>query len=119
MGRSMMGHNIYNIMSNRGMPSDMSNMLGQQMNSNMRDHDMAKDMMVQDRSSQMIGGNIMGYLDMTPNMMYSNMMGQDMMDVTNRNQMSSNLMNTNNGRRMMQQMEVEHVPETYTSTRFF
>merc|ERR1719295_2182249 len=28
MGRNMMGSNIYNIMSNRGMTSDMSNMMG-------------------------------------------------------------------------------------------
>merc|ERR1719244_1350316 len=33
MGRNMMGRNIYNIMSNRGMTSDFSNMMGQQMNS--------------------------------------------------------------------------------------
>merc|ERR1711951_121249 len=35
MGRNMMGRNIYNIMSNRGMTSDMSNMMNQQMDSNM------------------------------------------------------------------------------------
>merc|ERR1719420_1581725 len=36
MGRNMMGRNIYNVMSNNGMTSDMSNMLmDQQMNSNM------------------------------------------------------------------------------------
>merc|ERR1711990_192841 len=35
MGRNMMGRNIYNIMSNRGMASDVFNMIGQQqMNSN-------------------------------------------------------------------------------------
>jgi len=47
--------------------------------------------------------------------MYSNMMGQDMIS----NQMSSDLMNSNNGQRMTQRMEIESVPETYTSTRFF
>merc|ERR1712118_463436 len=31
MGRQMMGRNIYDIMSNRGMPSDMSGMMGKQM----------------------------------------------------------------------------------------
>jgi len=47
--------------------------------------------------------------------MYNNMMGQDMI----RNQMSSDLMNSINGQRMIQRMEIESVPETYTSTRFF
>merc|ERR1712055_329867 len=130
MGRNMMGRNIYNVMSNRG--SDMS--MGQQMNSNMMGRDMNMDvvgrnmmgrdmtmdvmgrnMMGQDRSSQMMGRNMMGHQDMTPNMMYNNMMGQDMI----RNQMSSDLMNSNNGQRMIQSMEIESVPETYTSTRFF
>merc|ERR1719431_1724 len=103
MGHEMMGRNIYNIMSNRGMTSDVSNMIGQQMNSNMMGQDMT--------------------------MMSRNMMGQDMMDMSN-NRMS-NMMNSremssdslvNNGlmgQRMMQKMEIEHVPETYTSTRFF
>merc|ERR1712108_45729 len=100
MGHEMMGRNIYNIMSNRGMTSDVSNMSGQQMNSNMMGQDMT--------------------------MMSRNMMGQDMMDMSN-NRMS-NMMNSremssdslvNNGlmgQRMMQKMEIEHVPETYTST---
>merc|ERR1711973_889 len=126
MGRNMMGRNIYNIMSNRGMTSDMSNMMGQQIDSNMMGRDMTMDvmgrnMMGQDRSSQMMRRNMMGHQNMTPNMMYSNMMGQDMMDMAN-SQMSSKMMNSNNGlmgQRMMQQMEMERVPETYTSTRFF
>jgi len=132
MGHEMMGRNIYNIMSNRGMTSDVSNMSGQQMNSNMMGQDMtmmSRNMMAQDRNSQMMGRNMLGQQDMTPNMMYSNMMGQDMMDMSN-NRMS-NMMNSremssdslvNNGlmgQRMMQKMEIEHVPETYTSTRFF
>merc|ERR1711936_1393683 len=103
MGHDMMGRNIYNIMSNRGMTSDVSNMIGQQMNSNMMGQDMT--------------------------MMSRNMMGQDVMDMSN-NRMS-NMMNSremssdslvNNGlmgQRMMQKMEIKHVPETYTSTRFF
>merc|ERR1711936_152998 len=122
MGHDMMGRNIYNIMSNRGMTSDVSNMIGQQMNSNMMGQDMtmmSRNMMDQDRNSQMMGRN----------MMYSNMMGQDVMDMSN-NRMS-NMMNSremssdslvNNGlmgQRMMQKMEIKHVPETYTSTRFF
>merc|ERR1719391_276661 len=129
MDRNMMGRNIYSIMSNRGMTSDMSDMMGQQMNSNM----MGRNMMGQDRTSQMMGRNVIGHRDMTPNMMYSNMMGQDMMDVTNRNPMSANMMGSrgmssdmmnsrsNNGlmgQRMMQKMEIERVPETYTSARF-
>merc|ERR1711951_55763 len=35
MGRNMMGRNVYNVMSNRGMTSDMSRMMGQQMDSKM------------------------------------------------------------------------------------
>merc|ERR1712168_1537857 len=119
MGRNMMGRNIYNIMSNRGMTSDMSNMMNQQMDSNMMGRDMTMDvmgrnMMGQDGSSQMMSRNMMGHQDMTPNMMYSNMMGQDMMDMAN-SQKSSEMMNSNNGlmgQRMMQQMQMERVPET-------
>merc|ERR1719391_411750 len=110
--------------------------MGQQVDSEMMGmmgRDMAMNMMGQDRTSQMIGHNMMSHQDMTPNMMYSDMMGQDMMDVSNRNQifanmkgnsgMSSNMMNSRSnkglmGQRMMQKMEIDHVPETYTSTRF-
>merc|ERR1719167_724906 len=120
MGRNVMGRNIYNIMSNRGMTSDMSNMMNQQMDSNMMGRDMTMDvmgrnMMGQDRSSQMMRRNMMGHQNMTPNMMYNNMMGQDMMDMAN-NQMSSNMMGSrgmssgiisNNGQRMMQKMQME------------
>merc|ERR1719290_491044 len=136
MGRNMMGRNIYNIMSNRGITSDVSNMMGQQMNSNMMGRDMtmmSRNTMGQDRNSEMMGHNMLGHQEMTPNTMYSNMIGQDMMDKTN-NRMSSNMINSrgmtsdmmnahsNNGlmgQRMMQKMEIEHVPEIYTSTRFF
>merc|ERR1719391_1948929 len=47
VGRNMMGRNIYNIMSNRGMTSDMSNMMGKQMNRNVmgRDITMGRNMM--------------------------------------------------------------------------
>merc|ERR1712110_750748 len=121
MGRNMMGRNIYNIVSNRGMNSDVSNMLGQEMNSNMMGRDMT-----------MLSRNMLGRQEMTPNTMYSNMMGQDKMEMSN-NQISSNMLNShrmssdmknlsNNGlmgQRMMQKMEIERVPETYTSTRFF
>jgi len=128
MGHNMMGRNIYNIMSNRGMTSDMSGMMGQQMDSRVmgmmgRDmgmNMMGDNMMGQDRTSQMMRRNMMSHQDMTPNMMYSNMMGQDMM--ANTNQISSNMINSNNGlmgQRMMQRMEMERVPETYTSTRLF
>jgi len=133
MGRNMMGRNIYNVMSNKGMTSDVSNMMGQQMNSNMMGRDMTMNMMSrnmvgQDRNSQMMGRNILGQQEMTPNTMYSNMMGQDRMDMSNNRMnsrgMSSDMMNSysNNGlmgQRMMQKMEIERVPETYTSTRFF
>merc|ERR1719495_1974672 len=111
MGRNAMGRNIYNIMSNKGMTSDMTNMMGQQMDSNMTGRDMTVDVM---------GRNMMGQ-DRSFQMMRRNMMGQDMMDMAN-SQMSSKMMNSNNrlmGQRMMQQMQMERVPETYTSTRFF
>merc|ERR1712184_151268 len=97
MGPKMMGRNIYNIMSNRGMTSDVSNMMDQQSQS-----------------------NVMGRQEITPNKMYSNMMGQDMMDMSD-NQMSSNIMNSRGmssdilnsnsrngllGQRKMQKMEI-------------
>merc|ERR1712168_1475306 len=100
MGRNMMGRNIYNIVSNRGMPSDVSNMMGQQMmtpntmysnvmGQPMGQHDeerdgdilimtnnrMTSNMMGQDSNSQMMGHNMLGQQDMTPKTMYSNMMG--------------------------------------------
>merc|ERR1719394_812525 len=111
----MMGRNIYNIMSNSGMASDMSGMMGE--------HLMDSNVMGQDRPSQMTRPNMLGHQDMTPNMMYANMRGQDMMDMA-KNQMASSMMrsNSNNrvmGQRMTQQMEMERTPETYTSTRFF
>merc|ERR1719381_145594 len=135
MGRNMMGRNVYSIMSNRGMASDMSNTLRQQMDSNTMVQDMTMDVMGrnridQARNTQMMGGNsMMGRQDMTPNMMYNNIMGQGMMDMTN-SQMSSNMVSgrgmmdsrSNNGlmgQRMMQKMEIERVPETYMSTRFY
>merc|ERR1719369_157144 len=181
MVRNMMGRNIYNIVSNRMgqqmnsnmMGRDMTmkslNMIGQDRNSqmmgpnimgqqemtpktmysnvmgqdtmDMTNNRMTSNMMGQDRTSQMMGRKMLGHQDMTPNTMYSNLMGQpmgqrdeerdgDMMDMTN-NMMLSNMMSSrgmssdsliNNGlmgQRMMQRMEIERVPETYTSTRFF
>merc|ERR1719365_143184 len=126
MGQNMMGRNIYNIMSNRGMTSDTSNMMGQQMESSMMGRDsnmkmMGHNMMGQDRTSQLMSRNMMGRQNMTPNMMYSNIMGQDMTNMA-LNQMSSNVMDSNNslmGQRIMQQMEMERIPETYTSARMF
>merc|ERR1712168_1091146 len=100
---NMMGRNVYSIMLNRGMASDMSNRMKQQMDSNNMGHDMTMDVMGrnrfnQARNTQMMGGNIMmGRQDMTPNMMYNNIMDQGMMDMTN-SQMSSNIMG---GRGMM------------------
>merc|ERR1711990_648841 len=90
MGRNMMGRNIYNVMSNKGMTSDVSNMMGQHMNSNM---------MGQDR------------MDMSNNRMNSRGMSSDLMNAHPNNGLM--------GQRMMQKMEIERVPETYTSTRFF
>merc|ERR1719365_446669 len=92
MRQNMMGRNIYNIMSNRGMTADMSNIMDQHMESNMMGQRktldvMGRNLMGQDRTSQMISRNLMGQQNMTPNMMYSNMMGQDMLGMTN-NQMS-------------------------------
>merc|ERR1719385_526703 len=118
MGQNMMGHNIYNIMSNRGMTSDMSNMMGQHMESSMMGQDsnmkmMGHNMMGQDRTSQLMSRNMMGRQNMTPNMMYSNIVGQDMTNMA-LNQVSSNVMDTNNslmGQRIMQQMEMERIPE--------
>merc|ERR1719295_968780 len=104
MGRNMMGRNVYNVMSNRGMTSDMSHMMGQQMDSKMMGmmgRDMAmnmlgNNMMGQDRTSQMMRRNMMSHQGITPNMINSN----------------DGLM----GQHMMQRMEMERVPETYTST---
>merc|ERR1719391_1221737 len=135
IGRNMMGRNVYSIMSNRDMASDMSSMMKQQMDSNTMGHDMTMDVMGRNRinqakNTQMMGGDIMmGRQDMTPNMMYNNIMGQGMMDMTN-SQTSSNMMSGRGmmdsrsdnglmGQRMMQKMEIEHVPETYMSTRFY
>jgi len=123
MGRNMMDRNIYSIMSNRGMTSDMSNMMGQQMDSNMMGQDMTMDVI----SRNMIDrNNMIARQEMTPNMMYSNMIGQDMTNT----QMASNMMSSRGmmdsrsdnglmGQGMMQKMEIERVPETYMSTRFF
>merc|ERR1712110_913639 len=133
MGQDAMGRNIYNVMSNRGMTADVSNMISQQMKPSMMGRDMtmnvmSRNMMGQDRNSEMMGRNMLGHQEMTPNTMYSNMMDRS------NNQMSSNMINSrgmssdqvnahsNNGvigQRMMQRMEIERVPETYTSTRFF
>merc|ERR1712110_341628 len=138
MGRNMLGRNIYNVMSNRGLTADVSNVMGQQMKPSMMGRDMtmnvmSRNMMGQDRNSEMMGRNMLGHQEMTPNTMYRNMMGQDMMDMSN-TQMSSNMINgrgmsanmmkshSNNGlmgQRMMQKMEIERVPETYTSSRLF
>merc|ERR1719295_1091946 len=134
MGLNMIGRNVYSTMSNRGMASDKSNMMKQQMDSNTMGRDMTMDVMGRNGinhtgKSQVMGGNIMmGRQDVTPNMMYNNM-GQGLMDMTY-SQMSSNMMSgsgmmdsrSNNGlmgQRMMQKMEIEHVPETYMSTRFY
>merc|ERR1712180_512097 len=120
IGRNLMGRNVYSIMSNRGMASDMSSMMKQQMDSNTMGHDMTMDVMGhnrinQARNTQMMGGDIMmgqGMMDMTNSQTSSNMMsGRGMMDSRSDNGLM--------GQRMMQKMEIEHVPETYMSTRFY
>merc|ERR1719295_1520122 len=50
MGGNLMGRNIYNVMSNRGMTSDMPNMMGQRMGSSL----IGRDMMGQDMTSDMM-----------------------------------------------------------------
>merc|ERR1712111_48047 len=135
MGRNLMGHNIYSVMSNRGMTSNVSNMMGQQMNSNLMGRDMtmmSRNMLGQERNSQLMDHKMLGQQEMTPNTMYSNMIGRmDMSNnrmssnMTNNSGMSSEMMNSDSNnalmgqQRMMQKMELERVPETYTSTRFF
>merc|ERR1712180_490605 len=119
MGLNMMGRNVYNIMSNRGMTP---NMMGQQMGSNMMGSDMTvdvmgRDMMGQDRTYQVKGRNMMDHQDVSRNMMD---MPNDQLSSNSMNGlvMKSN-MNSNNrlmGQHMMQKMEIKRVPETYTST---
>merc|ERR1712212_244815 len=114
MGRNMMkgntiGRNIYNIMSNRGMTLDASNMIAgdlmgtQQTNAKIMD---------QDLSSSIMNHNMLGQREMIPNMMYRNMMEQanDRMSANmNSHGLSFNMMNSNNGRMgqsMMQKMKI-------------
>merc|ERR1712223_1158480 len=81
---------------------------------------LGQNMMGRDMTMDVMGRNMMGQ-DRSSQMMSRNMMGHHMMDMAN-SQKSSEMMNSNNGRmgqRMMQQMQMERVPETYTSTRFF
>merc|ERR1712108_115742 len=114
----MMRHN--NIISNRGLTSDVSNTMKSKLMG--RQH-MKSNVMGRDMTPNMMNHNMLGQQEMTPNMMYS-----DMMDVSN-NQMSSNMMNSHGplsdimnpysglvGHTMMQKMEIEHIPEIYTST---
>merc|ERR1711973_653499 len=100
-------------MSNRGMAS---NMMGQQMGSDMTVDVMGRNMMGQDRTYQMKGRNMMDHQDVSHNMMdMSN-------DQLSSNSMNGLVMNSNirlMGQHRMQKMEIERVPETYTSTRFF
>merc|ERR1711974_150117 len=123
MRGNMMGGNIYNLMSNRGLTSDMSNMMSRNL---MGKQQMHSNMMGQEMTSNMMNRDMLGRQDMTPKMMYRNMM-----DLSN-NQMSSNMLSSLGmysdmvnsdtglmGQRMMQKMEIEHIPETYSSTRFF
>merc|ERR1711936_147009 len=89
IGRKMMGRNIYNIMSNKGMTSDVPNMMGEQMNSNKMGREMnmmRPNRMGQDRKSQMMGHNMLGHQEMTPNTMYSSRgMSSEMMNFYSNN----------------------------------
>merc|ERR1711962_826090 len=109
MGRNMMSRKVYNIMSNKGMTPDMSNMMGQQMNSDI----MGRDMMGQKSlDHQMMGQNSMGrnmmgrnvYNIMSNRGMTSNMMGQQM----GSNMMGSDMTVDVMGRNMMDHQEVSH-----------
>merc|ERR1719369_1205757 len=123
MRGNMMGPNICNLLSNRGMTSDMSNIMSHNM---MGKQQMHSNVMGQEMTSNAMNPNMLGQQEMTPNMMYRNMMdlsnNQMSSNMLNGRGMSSDMMNSNSGlmgQRMMQKMEIEHVPETYTSTRFF
>merc|ERR1711973_133510 len=95
IGHNMMGRNIYSIMSNRGMASDMSSMMKQQMDSNTMGHDMTMDVMGRNRINQARNTQMMGGDNM--------MSGRGMMDSRSDNGLM--------GQRMMQEMEIERVPE--------
>merc|ERR1719474_2418994 len=98
-----------------------ADMVGRDMSMNL----MSLNMMDQVRNSEMNGHKMLVHQEMTPNTLYSNMKGQDIMEIANK-RMSSNMLNSrgissgimstlsNNGlmgQRMMQKMEIEHVPE--------
>merc|ERR1719320_1912757 len=91
MRKGMMGRrNIYNINQDSGL-------MRQQMSSNMLGRDMS--------SNMMYNNNMMGDMNM----------GSDMMTKMNA-YTTEGLMGQ---QRMSQKMEMERIPETYTSTRFF
>merc|ERR1711973_723178 len=100
-------------MMNRGMSSNMINMMGRDMTSKMMNQGMSIDMM---------GRNTMGQ-DMTSKMMERNMVGQDMysdvMGIENK-MMSSNIMMGQNQmtllNRLNQRMQIETMP---SQSRFF
>merc|ERR550517_468701 len=114
MERNMMGRNVYNALSNRGLNHENMmnrNMLGQDMNSRM----MERNMMGQDMTSGMMGRNMMAHQNMNPNMMYRNTIGRSMgMSNSRQPEVNNGLI----GQRMMQKMAFEQVPGTFTSTRF-
>merc|ERR1712142_447284 len=61
MGSNMMGRNVYNIMSNRYMTSDMSPMMGQQIDSKMMGMDMAMNMMGDNMMGQVRASQMMSH----------------------------------------------------------
>jgi len=138
MDRNIMGQNMYSTMMGRDMSSNV-------MNSNMIGQDNMRSMMGQDKMEENImGRNIMGQnaysnmmgRDMSSNKMNRNMMGQDMLNRNMMNQeVSSNMMGRdmmnaygNNANRlplgqrntmMSHRMEIEQIPQSLASNRFF
>jgi len=110
----MMGQNMYSNMMDRDMSSNMMNhnMMGLDiLNRNMMAQDMSSNVMGQDLSSKIMGRNMYSNMmarDMSSNMMNRNMMGQDM------NRLPLGQRNT-----MSQRMEIEQVPQSIASKRFF
>merc|ERR1711970_851717 len=98
MRGNMMGRNIYNLMSNRGITPDMSNIMSRNL---MCKHQMHSNMMGQEMTSNMMNCDMLGGQDMTPKMMYRNMMdlSNNQMSTNNLNGcgMFSDMVNSNNG----------------------
>jgi len=127
---NMMNNNMmYNNMMNNNMKNE--NMMGRNMmnnnmnNENMFGHNMMYNNML---NNNMKNENMMGRNMMNNNMMNRNMVGQDMSSMMNENMMG-NRMNAYgndvnsllNGQRntMSQRMQIEQIPQSVASNRFF